>query len=262
MTQTQPAPEAPQVISRVEDLPDDIKSELLTQRADGVTLSELKRAFPQVTGDVIREVLPPANQRERKQREAKADQPKQPRGAVKREAEAVANGGAERTDQGEVTEADAAKTSKPQAAKPEPAPKVERYLDPDSEPVKALAARIRKARERVGQSTIASLAGVAPFAVWRAEGDRQPGAKRRVTAEELPLIVAALDKIESDPAIGGRKAAGAGGGGPRQATRAALAAKVDAVAQLLHAEWGAVKPASFRDALADIVGAPKPEVTK
>jgi len=145
-----------------------------------------------------------------------------------------------------------------QAPKPEPAPapKVERYLDPDSDEVKALALRITKARERVGQSTIASLSGVAPFAVWRAEGDRQPGARRRVTAEELPLIEVALDKIESDPSIGGRKAPGAGGG-PRQVTRAELAAKLDAVAQLLHAEWGSIKPAAVRDALADIVGAPK-----
>jgi hypothetical protein len=231
------------VITQVADLPDELRREIVTARNNGATLAELKRDYgQQVHPDVIREVLPPGNARERKAREARAPKADQTKPELSKRAKDV------------VAEAKA----KPQAPKPEPAPKVERYLDPDSEPVKALAARIRKARERVGQSTIASLAGVAPFAVWRAEGDRQPGAKRRVTAEELPLIVAALDKIESDPSIGGRKASGAGGRPPR-AGRAELEAKLDAVARALHDEWRGVKPASFRDALADIVGAPKPQ---
>jgi hypothetical protein len=245
-----------EVVTKVEELPDQLRAEIVTARENGATLAELKRDFgQQVHPDVIREILPPSNARERKAREA--SERRQVKAIKDADHEAKVAEEAKLTGEGKAKSTEA----KPQAPKPEPAPKVERYLDPDSEPVKALAARITKARERVGQSTIASIAGVAPFAVWRAEGDRQPGAKRRVTAEELPLIEAALDKIESDPSIGGRKASGAGGG-PRQATRSELAAKVDAVAQLLHSEWGSIKPAAVRDALADIVGAPKPEVTK
>jgi hypothetical protein len=70
MTTTVEAPVEPQA-PEVAALSDDTRRELIALRDGGMTLAELKTRFPQLTGDQIRQVLPPANRREAKQREAK-----------------------------------------------------------------------------------------------------------------------------------------------------------------------------------------------
>jgi hypothetical protein len=68
--------------ANVEALSDDTRKEIIALREGGMTLSELKARFPQLTSDQIRDVLPPANAREAKARSstksgsAKADRPK------------------------------------------------------------------------------------------------------------------------------------------------------------------------------------------
>ena len=48
-----------QAITTIEELPAELRAELVAKREAGTTLAELKKAFPQVTSDVIRAVLPP-----------------------------------------------------------------------------------------------------------------------------------------------------------------------------------------------------------
>lgn len=47
-----------QAITTVEELPAELRAELVAKREAGITLAELKKALPQVAPDVIREVLP------------------------------------------------------------------------------------------------------------------------------------------------------------------------------------------------------------
>ncbi len=57
---------------------DDTRREIVELREAGTTLAELKAKFPQLTGDQIRDLLPPANKREAKARakEVKVTEPK------------------------------------------------------------------------------------------------------------------------------------------------------------------------------------------
>jgi hypothetical protein len=48
-----------QGITTVEELPAELRAELVAKRQAGTTLAELKKAYPQVAPDVIRSVLPP-----------------------------------------------------------------------------------------------------------------------------------------------------------------------------------------------------------
>ena len=64
--------EEPTRITQAQDLPDPVRADIIARRQAGETLAELKTRFAHVDPAVIREVLPPANQRERKAREAKA----------------------------------------------------------------------------------------------------------------------------------------------------------------------------------------------
>jgi hypothetical protein len=48
-----------QAIATVEELPAELRAELVAKREAGTTLAELKKAYPQVAPDVIRPVLPP-----------------------------------------------------------------------------------------------------------------------------------------------------------------------------------------------------------
>jgi hypothetical protein len=50
---------AEQAITTIEELPAELRAELVAKREAGTTLAELKKAFPQVAPDVIRAVLPP-----------------------------------------------------------------------------------------------------------------------------------------------------------------------------------------------------------
>ena len=68
-------PEAPEVIriTLVGDLPEPVRADIIARRQAGETLAELKTRFAHVDPAIIREVLPPANKREAKQREAKTE---------------------------------------------------------------------------------------------------------------------------------------------------------------------------------------------
>jgi hypothetical protein len=48
-----------QAITTVEELPAELRAELVAKREAGTTLAELKKGYPQVAPDVIRTVLPP-----------------------------------------------------------------------------------------------------------------------------------------------------------------------------------------------------------
>jgi ribosome-binding protein aMBF1 (putative translation factor) len=166
--------EAPQVITRIEDLPDELRAELVARREAGTTLSELKTGFPQVAPDVIREVLPPMNKREAQAREAKTKKDE-------REARKAVN---------EVIETKA-KTEKP---KPEPKSKpAPRYVE-DAAVRDQLAREVLAARERVGRDKLAAFMQTTGSAVWRWEhGKIHPNEVdylreqlARVEAGELP----------------------------------------------------------------------------
>jgi len=139
MTQTatqEPEVDAGEQVTRIEDLPDPVRREIVAQREAGTTLSELKANFPGVAPEVIREVLPPGNARERRAREAK--QPK-------------AGGKA------------------PQAPQSEPeAPPEPRYAAGTD----TLAERVLAAREVVGRNQLAALLDTTGSAVWRWERNR------------------------------------------------------------------------------------------
>lgn len=48
-----------QAVATVEELPAELRAELVARREAGTTLVELKKGYPQVAPDVIRAVLPP-----------------------------------------------------------------------------------------------------------------------------------------------------------------------------------------------------------
>jgi hypothetical protein len=126
----------------------------------------------------------------------------------------------------------------------------------DEDVVRELAAGITNAREAgFSRASLAELLGMTGRnAIWRTE------VAGKVQADEVDPIRKLLARVKSgELKPPERRAAGAGGSKPPRASRAELEAKLDAVARLLHAEWRAIKPASFRDALADVVGAPKGE---
>jgi ribosome-binding protein aMBF1 (putative translation factor) len=158
MSTTQVAVEDAAAQPEVAALTDDTRREIVELREGGLTLSELKARYPQLTSDQIRDVLPPGNARERKAREAKQPKATQPKQAKE---------------------------------KAQPEPKPSRYVE-DLKVVRALAERLMSARAAgVGQAKIAAEADVMPFAVWRAER------RLKVTADELPKLTAALDRIET-----------------------------------------------------------------
>jgi hypothetical protein len=234
-----PAAEAPQAVQRIEqiaDLPDSVRADIVAARNDGHTLAEIKRDFPQVAPDVIREVLPPANQRERKAREARSPKADQP------QAKATAAKG---------------KTAQPKAeAKPKP-PKAEPpklVPTPDDLRTALVAVRGDFGRARL----VELLADIDPATaghnvIWKAEKGGENGTGAIVPAY-VPALRELLRRIK-DGEVQAPERKTTAGGGPKGVTKAELEAKLDAVAKLLHAEWRGVKPASFRDSLADIVGA-------
>jgi hypothetical protein len=54
--------------ANVEAITDDTRKEIVELREGGMTLGELRKRFPQLTSEQIRDVLPPANAREAKAR--------------------------------------------------------------------------------------------------------------------------------------------------------------------------------------------------
>jgi hypothetical protein len=111
----------PTRITQVEDLPEPVRADIVTRREAGETLAELKNRFGHVDPAVIREVLPPANARERKQREAKAKVTEVKQGVGGRSGEAK---------------------SEPKAKQePKPAPTPRYVEDPGDLPERTMAAR-------------------------------------------------------------------------------------------------------------------------
>jgi hypothetical protein len=199
----EPEVDAGELVTRTEDLPDPVRREIIAQREAGTTLSELKANFPQVAGEVIREVLPPANARERQAREKKAkNQPK--------------------PSQGE----DEAKKDEP---KPEPAPKRPRYVE-DAEVLDQLAAQTVELRKVIGRDRLAELLGVSGSAVWRHEHRKTHPDEVEPLRDGLVRLAARVEAGEfARPAATTR---------PRQLTRADLAHRFEELAKVLHAARG------------------------
>ncbi|SRR6266545_321422 len=243
MTQSATTQQAPEVAA----LSDDTRREIVDKRNSGVTLAELKREYPQLTSEQIREVLPPANARERRAREAKAKKDAQgsSQPAASSPTPETSNAAQKTISTGESP----ASTDDPKE------PKTPRYVE-DAELVNSLAERITAARAKgFGRAQLMTLLDMpGRNVIWMTE---RAG---KVRPDEVDPLDKLLTRIEQgEVAAPERKAAGAGGSKPPRASRAELEAKLDAVARLLHDEWRDVRPASFRDSLADLVGAPKPE---
>jgi len=98
-----------QAIATVEELPAELRAELVANRQGGTTLAELKKGYPQVAPDVIRAVLPPLPKPKpaakpkqtpaKPTQTAKAGQAK-PKPSAK--AQAASNGQAKPTDKAEL----------------------------------------------------------------------------------------------------------------------------------------------------------------
>jgi ribosome-binding protein aMBF1 (putative translation factor) len=140
-----------------------------------MTLAELKQRFQQLTGDQIREVLPPGNAREARARERK-----------------------ERT--GKVTETTQGIGSRGGEARSEPEPKKDEVPKAPAEPryveeLGDLAERVLAARQLMGRNRLAELLGITGSATWRAE-------QGRVHPSEVDALRSALEKVEDRIAQG------------------------------------------------------------
>jgi hypothetical protein len=174
MTATLEAPQesevdAGELVTRTEDLADEVKADIIAQREAGTTLAELKANFPQVAPDVIRAVLPAGNARERK---AKVT---------------------------EVTKGTGGRSGKAKS-QPKPKPKVEAKAEPASryaegKEVVDLAERTLAARQVVGRNRLAELLETTGSAVWRAE-------QGRIHEDEVDGLKAGLDVVEKRIAAG------------------------------------------------------------
>jgi hypothetical protein len=163
-------PQAPEVA----ELTDDTRKELVALRESGMTLAELKARFPQLTGDEIREVLPPGNARERKAKEAKAKVTEVTQGTGGRSGKAKSEPKA------------------PKAAEPKPEPKP-RYAEGDE--VVSLSERALACRQVMGRNALAEALDMTGSAVWRAE-------QGRIHPDEVKSLETGLKKVEDRIAAG------------------------------------------------------------
>jgi ribosome-binding protein aMBF1 (putative translation factor) len=165
--------DAGELITRVEDLPDEVKADIIAQREAGTTLHELKGNFPAVDPAVIRDVLPPMNKREATQRakkEAKVTESKQGVGGRSGEAK-----------------------SEPKP-KTESKPKVERYST-DTDLVVSLSERTLACRQVMGRNALAEALDTTGSAVWRFE-------QGRIHPAEVEPLYEAIAKVEDRIAAG------------------------------------------------------------
>jgi hypothetical protein len=219
-------PEAPTRIERVEDLPVDVRGAIITQREAGTTLSELKANFPQVAGEVIREVLPPANARERQAREKKANgQPKPPKA------------------EGET--------------KPEPAPKPDprpRYVE-DAEVLDQLSRQTVELRKVIGRDRLAELLGVSGSAVWRHEHRKTHPDEVDELRDGLVLLAARVEAGEFARPAATTKAPKA-----KPVSMTELAHRLDVLAELLKSARGdkTISKAALVDAALAVIE-PQPQ---
>jgi hypothetical protein len=210
MTTTLEAPQGPEVdageaITRTEDLPDEVKADIIAQREAGTTLAELKANFPQVAPEVIRDVLPAGNARERKAKEAKSKVTETTQGTGGR------SGKAKSEPKGK------------QEPAPKPAPEPRWITGKDAED---LAERTLAARQVIGRNRLAELLSVTGSAVWRFEN-------ARIRPDEVEPLKTALTAVEARIAAGEfvKAAAEPKGSGP---TKAELAHRVEETVKYLR----------------------------
>jgi hypothetical protein len=168
--------EAPVVEPEVVELTDDTRKEIVQLRESGLTLKELRDRFPQLSGDQIREVLPPGNARERKAKEAKTKVTESKQGLGGKSGQAP---------------------KQEPKAKPEPAPKPDptpRYVE-DRDLTISLSERTLAARQVLGRGKLAEALGMTGSAVWRAE-------QGRIHADEVPTLRDGLAAVEKRIAAG------------------------------------------------------------
>jgi hypothetical protein len=202
MTTTLEAPAAPQA-PEVAALSDATRKELVALREGGMTLAELKTRFPQLTGDQIREVLPPGNARERRAKEGKTKVNETQQGIGGRSAKAKSE-------------------AKPKAqAEPEPA---SRWVT--GQDAEALAEQVLAARQVVGRNRLAELLETTGSAVWRAE-------QGRIHEDEVDGLKAELDVVEKRIAAGEFVKAAAEPKA-KQASKAELLHRVEVVTELVR----------------------------
>jgi ribosome-binding protein aMBF1 (putative translation factor) len=168
MTTTLEAPVEPTRIERVEDVPEEVRKEIVELRAAGSTLAELKGKFPALTPDALRGVLPPMNKRE----------------ATTRSKSKTA-GEAEKTAKPVGGKAKVEKT-----AEPKPAPEPRYATDLGDVPDRVVAAR-----KALGRKVLAEALSLSESATWRAE-------QGRVHPGELKALTDALGKVEERIAAG------------------------------------------------------------
>jgi hypothetical protein len=177
MTTTITAPQESQA-PEVAELSDDTRKEVIALREGGVTLAELKTRFPQLTGDQIREVLPPATKREATQRKAK-----QAKSKVTETTQGTGGrSGKKASDPKPKTEAE---------PKPPPTP---RYVE-DGDLLVSLSERALAVRQIVGRGALAEALDTSQSAVWRAE-------QGRIHPNEVDGLKAGLDAVEKRIATG------------------------------------------------------------
>jgi hypothetical protein len=174
MTITLEAPQESEVdageaITRTQDLPDEVRADIVAQREAGTTLAELKANFPQVDPAVIRDVLPAGNARERKAKEAKGKVTETTQGTGGRSGK---------------TESDPKPKATP-APKPEPTPRWVTGKDAED-----LAERTLAARQVTGRNKLAELLDVTGSAVWRFEN-------ARIRPDEVEGLRSGLAEVEA-----------------------------------------------------------------
>lgn len=241
-------PEAPEVA----ELTDDTCRELVALREGGMTLAELKARFPQLTGEQIREVLPPANARERKQRTTRA-KPKTVQEAAKN-AKPV-GGKTSETRQGIGGRSGEAKTQpkaqeqKAEEPKPAPAP---RYVDKAE--AGPLSDRVLAARKALGRKVLAEALGISESACWRAEQGHIHPAEVQALTEGVGKVEGRIESGEFKQEARQPKAAA-----PKKSE---LTHRIEVVVELLKSARGdksITKPALIDSVLAvlDPTDAPK-----
>lgn len=219
-----------EVATKVEQVPDQLRKEIVAAREAGGTLAELKRDFgQQVAPEVIREVLPPTNKREATARQ-------------KAQVVAEAHPGSDITT-------GARKRRQPRTDEETPTPAPRYATDLGDLPDRVLAAR-----QVVGRNKLAELLGWNGSSVWRAE-------QGRIHPDEVKPLREAIAKVHERIAAGEFTKAAATPKAKRLAYTE-LAHRIEVAAELLatgRKDKGITKVALVDAALAVLVPAQSTE---
>jgi hypothetical protein len=179
--EAQPEPtQAPARITRVEDLDEETRVHILAERTGGATLAELKSGF-NVSGEVIRAVLPDGNARERTTRT------KARTGKEAAEKSKPVGGKVTESKQGIGGRSGEAKSNpKPKAEEPQPAA-APRYVDKAE--AGPLSDRVLAARKVLGRKDLSAALGISESTCWRAE-------QGRIHPAEVQPLTEAVGKVE------------------------------------------------------------------